>query len=184
MKRTIFVAAVCAAGLAHAQDFVNGDFVGNANGWTQLDQQGGYSSGAGSDGAAGYMWINNSGNSTLPRVEQTISGLTVGENYTVSGFIKTQVIFNSGDPFQALVDDVVVFNGPNQRLDQWTAFSFDVVATSTSHKFTFRAEVTGDSDWDLDTVHLNANPVPEPVSSTVLLAGLAGLVARRRAKRA
>lgn len=142
---------------AQGQQFVNGNFAGNANGWTfaDVDFGGGYKNGIGSDGSIGFAFLNNAGQaSTFPRVSQNVSGFVAGRNYRVAGYLHTGVFFYSGDVFQGLIDGSVVFNGPNMLLGQWTLFSYVFTATATNHTFTFRAEVTSDSDWNVDTLSL------------------------------
>jgi hypothetical protein len=160
-----------------AQQFTNGNFAGNANGWTfaDVDFGGGYKNGIGSDGTNGFAFLNNAGQAnTFPRVTQTVTGFVVGRNYRVSGYIHTGVFFYAGDVFQALLDGSIVFNGPNMLLGQWTPFSYVFLASAGSHTFSFRAEVTSDSDWDLDTLSIAA---VSSVSGHAFLDGYTGSAA-------
>ncbi|MBS1718073.1 MAG: PEP-CTERM sorting domain-containing protein [Armatimonadetes bacterium] len=179
MKLLVFAGLAVMATSAFSQNFVNPNFAGDASGWSVLDCDfGGYQNSAGQDGNIGWMWLNSNGTSTVPRIEQTVGGFTVGNSYTVSGWFHTLVIYNSGDPFLATLNGNVIFTGPDARVDNWTQFSYNFVATQSSNTFGFEAEVLKDSDFAVDSFNISPNAVPEPMT----LAGLAGfaLLARRR----
>jgi len=170
----------CIVGTASAQDFANGNFDGNADGWTLIDTtHGGYMNSAGQDAGTGWVHLNSNASATVPRAEQMVSGFSIGTMYTVSGYIRTQSIFNDGDVFQALVDGGLAYAGPNMALDEWTAFAFDFTATATDHTFTFQAEVTADSDWALDTLGIVVVPAPAGLG-VLAAAGLITGIRRRR----
>lgn len=166
-----------AASGASAQTLANGDFAGDASGWNFSAPFGGYSNGAGSDGAAGYFWINSNGGAEVPFIEQSITGLATGGIYEVSGFYATLAIFNSGDPFRVLIDGVLQYSDDNRR-SPWAQFSFQFTATGASALLRFEAEVTADSDWAVDTIKVKEVPAPGAMG-LLGVAGLAGLRRRR-----
>lgn len=171
----LLVACATVAASANPNLIVNGEFAGSANGWIPDAAGGGYQNSAGQGGNTGWFWINSSGGADIPNVSQLVTGLTPGSSYEVTGYYRTVAIFNPNDVFQALVDEVVVFSGVNQRVD-WTQFSFTFVASDSDALLRFRAEVTADSDWGLDTVSMVLIPTPAAFGAF----GLAGLVATRR----
>lgn len=180
MRSIYLLAFAMASVFAHAQTFTNGNFAGDASGWSSTDVDfGGYNAGTGSDGASGYFWINSNGSTSLPRVEQTVTGFNVGTQYNVTWWARTRSIFNQDDVMKMSIDDNFVWDGPNQALNAWTEFSHTFTATATSHKFTWHAEITGDSDWSLDTV--STEVVPEP--ATFAAASLILLAIKRKRKR-
>lgn len=177
MRTQLVLLSLVLASNASAQSLINGDFAGNADGWTTFAPFGGYNSGAGSDGAAGFFWINSNGGPEVPFAEQSITGLSAGGVYEVSGYCRTLVIFQSGDPFRALVDGTVLYTDNNRR-DDWTQFSFQFTSTGASALLRFEAEVTSDSDWAIDTIRVKEVPAPGAVG-VMGMAGLAGLRRRR-----
>ncbi len=177
MRTTALCLTLILSSTASAQTLVNGNFAGNADGWTTFAPFGGYSNGAGSDGQPGYFWINSNGGGEVPFAEQLITDLTPGGVYEVSGFYATLVIFQSGDPFRALVDGELKYSDNNRR-DQWSNFTLQFTAAGTSAMLRFEAEVTADSDWAIDTISVKAVPAPG-VAALLGVAGLAGLRRRR-----
>jgi hypothetical protein len=180
-RLNVFAVCLGLCGVASAQNFVNGGFDGSATGWSVLDCDfGGYQGSTGQNGNPGWVWLNNVGNASIPRVEQSVSGFTIGDSYTLKAWYGSGQIFNTNDVFEALIDGAVVFSGPNAPVVGWTEMSHTFTATAATHTFTFRAEVVADSDYVFDSASLIHNPVPEPGTMAALAVGSLALYRRRR----
>ncbi len=183
----------------------NGDFAtsvpSNASGagWTSstIDFAGGWRS---TGGNPDESFILNSGSTPVPEptIEQTVSGLTPGQQYELSWDYQLHVFSSgsSGDSFGVFIDDPTIsanhlFVGGNPTSD-WVTESVIFTATSASHTFSFVAELSdpakgssaaSDVSYRLDNVSL-VSAVPEP-SSTILfvVAAMLGCRMRRRNKR-
>lgn len=165
-----------------APDFVeNGDFStsasygDNATGWDM------YCDGV-SDGA---MFLN--AGPGVVYIEQPITGLTVGQNYTLSlhyshswfgdtqGLNDFAVLFQGGLWERDLPQDVVGF-GPGP----YYGFSETFTATATSGVLRIEAQRFNDNHSYVDNVSM-VEAVPEPATLSVLGLGLLSARRRRRA---
>lgn len=192
---------------SHAGLIINGDFElavpqnGTGNGWTSSGVDfGGWSGSNGNPG--GHMLLNLNGVANRdPTVQQTVSGLTIGQQYTLSFDYALHVsISPNGSTFGVFLDTQVdpsaldnskaIFLGENLSFTYVTE-TVNFVATSTTHELFFSAELDnrtnggiGNSDvsYRLDNVTLNASTVPEPSSAFALGLPIAMLIARRRRK--
>jgi hypothetical protein len=187
--------------VAHADLITNGSFDsfvpsnGTGGGWTSsnIDGRGGWK---GAGGLPGAMFIlNDAGQyATDPTIQQTVTGLTAGETYRLTGDYAGAIgRFPDGccgshgaSTFAIDVDGSTLalldYPGPTGTFG---SFSFDIVATSSNMLIGFRAEIFGDdTDYKIDNISLVSTvaAVPEPETYAMLLAGLGllGFVARRR----
>lgn len=167
---------------AQANLIVNGSFeTGDLTGWTSDTGFGlnpfGTTYGAGMDGTY-WHWL--AGYETLITTSQTVTGLTSGQNYTLS-FIMASEAFNSdqlrvsidggaGTIFTAPPYNPSGFNGGFWTV--WVPQSLTFKATSSSAKIQF--DTVGNNyaccDVGLDNVSLTA-AVPEPASWALMIAG-------------
>jgi hypothetical protein len=154
---------------------------GTGNGWTAFnnDGAGGWRSTGGNPN--GTFILNDNGNpSTNPTIEQTVSGLTVGTFYRVSG---DYTIGNSVQPTN--FDFGVGIAGQQWEYtiptSGWNHFSQVFQATSTSVLLVLTGERHGDSDPRIDNIDLRLEPVPEPASLAIL--GFGALLALRSRRR-
>lgn len=175
---------VASAGMVSAQNFIsNGTFDsavplnGTGGSWTNFDiSAGGWFATGGNPG--GRFILNDSGQATNPTIQQTITGLTIGQSYTVLGGYQIHVVGlgNAANSFGVLLDNAAILQLGNPG-NVWTPFSVDFVATSTSHLIGFEAERLGsDLSYMIDNIAVVA-AVPEPgtVALISLVAGGASL---------
>ena len=169
-----------------AQSIVNGNFATDLSGWTTQGPNTQWRSDLGPDSAPGVAWLND-----VPGpvcfVQQTISGLTPGQTYNISGFYKSLAIFASTGSFTTTIDGTTTFANPETSfVTNWTPFSFGFTPAASSAVLRLNGQVGSDSDYLVDNVVIaSVGPAatPEP-GSVALLVGMgfsgAGLLMRRR----
>ncbi|KAA0216720.1 MAG: hypothetical protein DYG94_13040 [Leptolyngbya sp. PLA3] len=172
---------------ASANFIVNGDFEtsvpsnGTGGGWTSshIDSAGGWRSSGGNLG--GKFILNDAGSSVSdPTIMQTVTGLTAGNRYLLSGDYASSMINNSPsgatNSFEVLVNGVVVFQGAPTNLHSWTHFEVEFFASDEALDIALRAEANGsDNDFEIDNIVLDV-----PAAGTLTLIGLGGLTTLRR----
>jgi hypothetical protein len=131
--------------------------------------------------AANFGAIGSPTNLTQSQNLATVAG----QSYTISFWLRNE----GGTPnsFSATFGSDTLLTLTNQQPSSYTHYSFTDTATSSSTNlsFAFRQDP---SFWDFDDVSVNPVAVPEP--STLVSAGMAGLIGlgytwrRRRAKAA
>ncbi|MEO1527798.1 MAG: PEP-CTERM sorting domain-containing protein [Planctomycetota bacterium] len=195
---------------AHAGFITNGDFEtavplnGTGGGWTSSGVNfGGWSSTGGNPG--GHMLLNLNGIASQdPTVQQTVTGLTIGQQYTLSFDYALHVNSSgaNGNSFGVFLDtqtdplaldhSKAIFIGEHLSTSYVTE-SVSFVATSNTHELFFAGELddrtnggfgTSDVSYRLDNVSLttSVSTVPEPGSMMVLAAGCLAVSLRRRRK--
>jgi hypothetical protein len=135
-------------------------------------------------------------------VSQTVTGMTVGQNYEIAFHQANGLLFEQGSyvgtanvgGWEVFLDGISVLSSPSlndnstSSLDfpgTWSTGSVIFEATAASQTLEFRAYDigTGPTMQFLDNVTINATQIPEP--SAVLLIALSGagiLVQRRRSR--
>lgn len=153
------------ASASSAQLVQNGDFdlpvqtVGTSNGWTAVgwvdEDHNGWRPDGGSPGA--HFILNAGGQADSdPSVEQTLTGLTIGTMYVVSGMYCSR--WYNAEPAGALsfrvdVGNSTIFAGEPTAFNHWTPFYAFFVATSPSAILKIRAETDGtDNDFAIDSI--------------------------------
>lgn len=197
MKLKLILAVVASSLCASAAAISNGSFDSNCTGWTatSVDSNGGCRAAEGNPG--GMFLINNGGASaTNPSIEQSVSGLVIGQTYILSGDFKNYyaccaALPNNLNGFGVEIDGVVrefdvtlgtYDTNSNLSSAPWQSFSFSFVYTGASSTLRLTAERYADVDVAVDNISISDVPVGVPEPSTLALAG-AGLVAlalRRR----
>lgn len=176
-----------ASSIAHAQTITNGDFPTDLSGWTTQGPNTFWRNDLGPDSLPGVAWLNDNPG-PVAFIEQTITGLTPRQTYTINGFYKSLVIFAGTGSFTAQVDGTTEFaNTDTSFVSNWTPFNFAFTPSATSATLRLNSQVGNDSDYLVDNISIQAPaPVPEPGSVT-LLAGMglsgAGFLARRKKAR-
>jgi hypothetical protein len=153
----------------------NGEFTDNADGWTFIGA-GGWVSSCGWDGKPGCLWLND--NPGVVEANQLITGLDVGQNYTVAGHFTTRQLWfpGSSPSFEIRMDDDLYFTaGQFQPALNWPSFTFDYIAQDSDVLLRFRSQVGTDSDYAIDGISMT----PEPSAALLLFAGF-GLSQRKR----
>ncbi|WP_160328158.1 LamG-like jellyroll fold domain-containing protein [Solirubrum puertoriconensis] len=145
----------------------NGELTSNTNGWTisTVDANGGWRNTGGNPG--GYVILNSNGASaTDPSIAQTVTGLTPGATYTVSGSLRNGTGY--GNPPIGVALLAFDLNGTQQTTfpnpgTTWASFSYNFVAPATSATLAFRSEINGaDVDAALDNLSLRMVPSSSP----------------------
>lgn len=179
--------------------FTNGDFSdfvptnSSGGGWTSsnLQSPGGHSA---SDGNPGGHFILEGGpsgfNTSDPTLEQLVTGLTIGAEYTITwDYAGFDVRFPFVPSFGVFVDEPrmesgAIFLGENESTEFVTE-SAAFVATATSHTIFFAGELdtatngalsSSDVSYRIDNISIaqtSASPVPEP--SSLMLSFLLGV---------
>ncbi len=206
MKKTLyFLAVFVAAGVTlPAANLVTNGSLGSCStntvtgvttitGWTVngIYDQAMCQSGTGTLGAgpaAGNAWIElNSSPGTPVSVSQTISGLTVGNSYTLTWDMRSgygccgTAAASAGVSINGATDLVAIPGGGNSTA--WAVYSYTFTATSSSTVLSLLSQQNGtDTDAGFANVDLEAaTPVVTPEPSTLLMLGAGfGLVALRR----
>ena len=188
MRAVTTIAFVVAGSASFGQNLLfNGDFElnvpsnGTGNGWTafQNDGAGGWRSTGGNPN--GTFILNDNGSSTSnPTIEQTVSGLTVGHFYRVSGdYSRGNIGGNNLLDFGVEVDgNLWAFAVPNSS--SWLSFSQVFQATSSTVTVRLTGERVGDNDPRIDNIVLAFEAVPEPATLAALGLGTLALARRRR----
>lgn len=189
-----------------------GGFTGNGTNITLANvnnNSGGPTITASSNGGNFLAW-ENAGNTCGCYIYQTITGLSSGQQYTIT-FQQAGAVWNGGASVQTsdnwkvgwattAANSVLAANqqtstaminkaSPNAGwgFTGWLQQQITVTATATSMVLSFMANhPTGVSQPPfalLDGVTISSTAVPEPVSATLFLAGLGGLAALRRRRR-
>lgn len=120
---------------------------------------------------------------------QTLTGLTVGGQYSVSFWMARRngnVGGNTGNVISVFADSTPIFAPTLASNPAWQQFTTSIfTATSSSVKIKFQGQVPGgDTAALLDDVTLNVEAVPEPTTLSVLGLGAFGLMRRRSRTRA
>jgi len=154
---------------------------GTGGGWTtsNIDFAGGHETTGGNPGA--FFAINDGGDiNSDPVIQQTLTGLNVGTQYTVAGDYKVNILEQgrAGESFAVLLDGaaIALFDPPG-GVGDWGPFQASFTATNSTHTIGFAAEYNGsDYDYGLD----NVTVVPEPGGAAMLMLGAAALTRRRK----
>lgn len=187
------LAAAFGSTAAHANLLINGSFeTGDLTGWS--DTYGvlnpfGTTYGAGMDGTY-WAWV--AGYETPITLSQTVSGLTVGQTYTLS-FLQASEGYNSdqvrvsvnGGPGTIFSSPPYIAGGPgNGFWNVWVTQTYSFVATSSTDTISFDTNGLNLAccDVGIDNVILSAG-VPEPAAWALMLVGFGGLGAVLRSRR-
>lgn len=177
------------ARLATAQNnlVVNGDFNGNANGWTISDTPGGfgYSSVVGNPGGGVLLDNISPSPSSDPTASQTISGLTIGMVYLVSGDYQSGKLRGSGLPtgpsFGVAINGDFLFTAAAPQDFVWRQFSFFHTASSSTAILNLSSQINGTGlSYAIDNIAMRA--VPEPSSLGLGLFSFGMVLCCRRTK--
>lgn len=200
------LAALLIAAPARANLISDGDFQGLPNGlapgnativvndWTFFD-----GAGVESIGANKVVRLESNGLATRDSTaSQTVAGLTVGADYTLSWDLAMRIPFSgaaNGPSFGVFLDSQTLANA--LLLDTYLSAAFAArsvtfTASATSHTFIFAGELDGrtngagltgttDVSYRIDNVSLVAASVSEPAGLGALALGLGALAWRRRA---
>jgi hypothetical protein len=166
----------------------NGDFElsvpsnGTGNGWTSfnVDGAGGWRSSGGNPN--GMFILNDNGNgSTNPTIQQTVSGLTIGNIYRISGDYAAGNIGGNGlaDLGVEVDGNLWTFTVPGSTTP-FLSFSQTFQATSSTVTVRLTGERLGDNDPRIDNIVLAFEAVPEPATMAVMGLGLLAVLRRRR----
>jgi hypothetical protein len=183
------LALLTIARLVTAQDnlVVNGAFNGNANGWTISDTPGGfgYSSVVGNPGGGVLLDNISPSPSSDPTASQTISGLTIGMVYLVSGDYQPGKLRGSdlptGPSFGVAINGDFLFTAAAPQDFVWRQFSFFHTASSSTAVLNLSSQINGTGlSYAIDNIAMRA--VPEPSSVGLGLFSFGMLLCCRRTK--
>lgn len=129
--------------------------------------------------------------SYIEQFGQTLSGLTIGQTYTVSWQAANFGINNASNSYLGsnaigvVLDGVSIGQGASLSLSSsWSTESLTFVATSTSQLLSFRLAGTEKSYLGIDGISVTAGgvtpAVPEPTTWALMAVGLVAVGAARR----
>ena len=125
------------------------------------------------------------------RFGQSISGLTIGQQYQVSweagnfGYDGGQIQYLGSNAINVLIDGSAIGSGATLSLGtDWTAQTLTFIAGKTSHELSFKLATSNKAYLSIDGITVRA--VPEPATWMLMAMSMAGMgvVVRRRAARA
>jgi hypothetical protein len=156
--------------LADGQDnlVINGSFSGNANSWTITNTPGGFGYHSAVGNPPGGVQLDNVFPSppSDPTASQTISGLTPGVVYLVSGDYRRVKVRGSGLPtdqpsFGVAIDGDFLFTTLDPGFLDWRHFSFPYTASSTTVLLSVSSQLNGTGfSYDIDNIAMQAAPQP------------------------
>lgn len=129
--------------------------------------------------------------SYIERFGQTLSGLTIGQTYTVSWQAANFGVNNASNSYLGsnaigvMLDGVSIGQGATLSLSSsWSTESLTFVATSTSQLLSFSLAGTDKAYLGIDGISVTAGgvtpAVPEPATWALMAIGLVGVGAMRR----
>ncbi|MGH7993515.1 MAG: hypothetical protein ACREDQ_08365 [Limisphaerales bacterium] len=161
---------------------INGDFDGNASSWTltNISAGFGYQSLEGDPGGCVALDGPNS-LSAFPNASQTITSLTPGAIYIVSGNYRKMKGASPDYSFGVAMDGVFFFEAVSTvPVDlTWYSFSFQYTANSPSSVLSLSSELNGMGvSYAIDNIAMYAAPEPS-AAWFILLGGWVLIYARR-----
>jgi len=211
VAKAIVGGALMGASLAHAQFVVNGSLEGPVvnwgvpTGWTILAGSPDTMNASNNVGVSGLQsfvavpeaspdggnWVGiGADTGFVESFAQTVSGLTVGVEYTLSwyagNFGYAPLSYSNPNAIRATLNGVLLGTGASlPTSSEWVYESLNFVATSSSQVLAFQLDTSAKAYVSIDGIAITTAVVPEPASMALLLAGLAGvgLSASRAAKR-
>lgn len=157
----------------------NGDFEIHSNGvslgWA-YSQYVGFSLG-GNPGRFALLYNSNTSDPTVPTISQTISGLSSGQIYNVSGDYRLWKppggSLPSDPSFGVAIDGTFLFETLEPPNTDWLNFSFDFTATSPSVVLSLSSQINGtDVPYAIDNIAMYATPEPSTISLISLGGGV------------
>jgi PEP-CTERM motif len=191
MKPSVFLQSLALLTLPHltfAQGnlIFNGGFDTSANGWTIINTPGGfgYSSAGGNPGGCVLLDNISPSLSSDPTASQTVSTLTPGITYVVSGDYQLGKDRGGGSvtdaSFGVAIDGNVLFAAVAPGNFTWQHFSFSYIASSSSATLSLSSQINGTGfSYGIDNIRIQV--VPEP--SLMSLLGVSGLAFYWRIRR-
>lgn len=186
----VLLSGVCVGPAARANRLTNGMFDalvptnGTGGGWDSLFLVGDGSAGHFPTGGnpAAFFALNGSGDLfTDPVLLQSISGLTVGTTYTITGDYKLLMSPTgaAAESFDVRLDNASLqtFGPPPGPQGQWGSFATSFVAALATHQISFAAETYGSGHaYGVDNLSV---VVPEPGALLLALFAMGVAIAAR-----
>ena len=171
----IFILTIFFCSLNATEFVVNGTFDSTSGwSWARIDTNGGWKSSGGNPG--GYFIINEGGDySTDPTLWQTITGLTIGAGYTISGdYMMAHGVARSNAFGVQIGSNLWEYT---LSTSSWAHFSQTFIATATTMNLVLTGERNGtDTDPGVDNISIQMNTPPVPEPATFILLVLSGLL--------
>lgn len=166
----------------------NGGFDSNANGWMIINVTGGFGYSAAGGNPGGDVLLDNltPSPSSAPTARQTISGLSSGSAYVVSGDYQQAKNRGSGsstDPsFGVAINGIYLFTTTAPGNYSWQNFSFSYTADSPSAVLSLSSQINGTGlSYAIDNISFKS--VPEPGITSLGLCSIGVLLLYRRIPR-